>query len=380
MFPLRLFQSAAIDALQVENHVICVAPTGSGKSLIYEHLSSTLKLKTLLVTPLVALARQQRERLMQTGVDTRLGMGDFSEGPPPGSGVWITSPEGLEFPARKGKLSAWKPDFLVVDECHCFWDWGDGFRPAFNQLPDLIREYQIPRSLWLTATLPREARKSLREQLPSPVVEIGSFDLPEKQRLEISRVPSSERATALRAWVQQREGAGLIFAPTRDSTNRIRRIFSGASKKTFVYHAGLCREERVAIERLIVKNEVEVIVSTSAFGMGMHFPNLTWVVLWQAPYSILSLAQIIGRVGRNTQAFSRALVLWDKDDFRALEWLTQAQNRESVRRRAQLREVYDFLSDIKCRKGALKSYFDASVSDSFCGQCDYCEGQKLPKA
>src|SRR5262249_24821920 len=156
---LRPFQQAALEALVHPGHVLCVAPTGSGKSLIYERAAQKPGRRTLLITPLVALARQQHERLSARATAT-LGAGSGSQGPPPGaeSGIWLASPESLQSPRSLPALRRWRPDFLVVDECHCLWEWGESFRPAFRAIPGLLRELAIDSSLWLTATLPPEAR------------------------------------------------------------------------------------------------------------------------------------------------------------------------------------------------------------------------------
>ena len=172
-FELRPFQRAALSALAEPGHVICVSRTGSGKSLIYERAARQPGRRTLLVSPLIALAFQQRERLRAAGLRVKMGSGGSAERPESGTQAWIVSPETLRYAAYQSALESWKPDFLVVDECHCLWDWGDGFRPDFLALPDLIPRLGIPRSLWLTATLPVDARRELRSRLPSRVRELG---------------------------------------------------------------------------------------------------------------------------------------------------------------------------------------------------------------
>ena len=371
MLALRPFQKAALAALDQSAHVLCVAPTGSGKSLIYERAARKSGRRTLLVTPLVALARQQHARL-NPGIQATLGAGQPSLGPPTGSGIWIVSPEKLLNGRAISQLRQWRPDFLVVDECHCIWEWGESFRPAVLAIPRLLREYSIPSSLWHTATLPTEAREALREAIaPARLTELGGFELPPRLELNIARVPWPERAEALVGWIRQQSAPGIVFVPTRDSAHRLTRLAHAAGRVTLAYHAGMSSEERRAIEARIAADLPDVIVATSAFGMGMDYPRLQWAVLWQAPPSLLSLAQAIGRAGRDPSRPARALVLWEPDDLRLLEWTL----RGSERRKLQLERVMEFLSGQSCRRNALKIYFGGGLDgndEGDCGACDFC--------
>ena len=258
MLKLRPFQKKSLSLLEKPAHLVCVAPTGSGKSLIYEKLSSKAGTRTLLVSPLIALARQQKQRLENAGVPVALATGGENSKPPMGrSGVWIVSPESIQSSFRRNILNHWKPDFLVVDECHCLWDWGEKFRPAFSQLPALIAQNNISRSLWLSATIPPQARALLRLNLPHPYYEVGDFDLPTNLRLVVSKTSWSHRLSTLLRWIQSQKGPGIVFAPTRESTHRLANILS-TTYQTAVYHAGMSREERLLIEKSIDERKVQI--------------------------------------------------------------------------------------------------------------------------
>ena len=375
MLQLRPFQKEALSALKMPGHVLCIAPTGSGKSLIYERfIERNPGSKALLITPLLALARQQRERLMKLPNKVILGVGVSREKPPAYEpAIWIASPESLMHPIRHSALELWSPDFLIVDECHCLWEWGEQFRPAFSRIPELLGIGSFHRSLWLTATLPRDARKDLRTRLPSPLTEIGSFELPSELMLQVSRVPWPDRAEALLRWISIQAGAGIVFVSTREATLKLTRILQSIGKNAISYHAGLSNEERQSIENMISQRKTDVIVATSAFGMGMDHAHLRWAALWQAPSTLLSLAQAIGRVGRSSSR-ANALVLWDDDDFRLIEWTIQG----SGRRRRELLEVYRFLHSDSCRRNALKHYFGDRSASETCGKCDYCCHRQTP--
>ena len=369
MFELRPFQKEAMACLEKPGALICVAPTGSGKSLVFERIAQKPGTRMVLFTPLVALARQQRDRLLRAGIQARLGAGPESEQPPLGeSGAWIISPEKLEFAAARSLLARWNPNFLVVDECHCLWDWGDRFRPAFREIPGWTKFYRPDRSLWLTATLPRSAREELKKELPSPVHEIGSFALPENLFLKAERCPFPDRVGRMLEWIDTRQSSGIIFVQTREGACRLTRLLLARGLRAVYYHAGMSTEERRTTEALIEKKLPHVIVATSAFGMGMDHPHLRWVLLWQAPPSLLSLAQAIGRAARSNEESSEALLLWDDDDFKLLQWITQGSDRSTE----ELRKVREFFTTLKCRRAALKTYFDGKETDLLCNLCDFC--------
>jgi ATP-dependent DNA helicase RecQ len=366
-FELRPFQREALDSLREPGHLICIAPTGSGKSLIYETYARTHRV--LLVTPLVALARQQHLKLARLKIPVTLAAGPDPMPPPQAkTGVWIISPERLAHPLSSQRAAAWKPSLLAVDECHCLWDWGEVFRPSFLQIPRFLKERSITRSVWLSATLPKLAREELCRELPKPIKEIGEFGLPSTLHLSVQRVPWPKRTDRLLEFVHAQKDAGILFVQTRSTAQRLALLLQATGKRCALYHAGMSSEERRIIEKQIEEHEPEIVIATSAFGMGMDHPHLRWALLWQAPPSLLSLAQSIGRAGRHPHLKSQALIFWDEEDFRLLHWMTQG----SARRQQELQDVQKFLIQSTCRTASLRSYFCEHSASSLCDQCDFC--------
>ena len=369
---LRPFQMEALQALtRRRSHVLCVSATGSGKSLIYERFAARLGVRTLLITPLLALARQQCASLRTQGILTHLGAGANSEPAPEGSGVWILSPENLLAPSTQRKIARWQPNFLVVDECHCIWEWGSQFRPAFREIPMLLKLPSLNRSLWLTATIPLEARLELRESVfPIKLQELGDFELPEKIELSIHRIPWPERDQAVLAVTSQLDGPGIIFVFSRGQAEGVARLLRAAGHKAAAYHAGISLEEKRALEATFAcASGPRILVGTSALGLGLDLKDLRWVLLRQAPLSALALAQSIGRVARGPAGSGRAIVFWSEGDFQLLAGIAGA----TLESKKNLQALHELLQARECRRVSLSRYFKAPGQRLVpCGRCDHC--------
>ena len=363
---LRPFQTLALKELwQSRNErLICVAPTGSGKSLIFETYIKQAGCKALLISPLVALARQHHERLTERGVTAAIG--STFQPADPDTRAWVISPESLQHESTHRKLEAWKPEFLIVDECHCLWEWGTSFRPAFLEIPKLLERHSFfKKSLWLTATLTPENRGELRGILANHgrVAELGATRLPDQLGLQVQKVAIAERLEIWTQEVLQTETPGIVFAGTRKNTERLAEYSRHLGLKAAYYHAGLGREERQLIENQIKSNRVRLIVATSAFGMGMDFPQLSRAWIWQPPWSLLELSQAIGRVGRAEKP-GHATVYWDPWDFRML--IRHPQTPQYVLDR--LNPVRTFLESRVCRRTTLSQVFGNSSETLTCLQ------------
>ena len=356
MFELRPFQKEAIESISRHKHTLLIAPTGSGKSLVFQHYLSVVRPNTraLLVSPLNALARQQAERLRAFGIPVGVGSGPVSD-----RGVWVVSPERLTGQALS-RLREWRPDLMIVDEAHCVWEWGESFRPAFSRLPGLMREFAIPKTFWCTATLPGPAHLDLQRRMGEKIHTLGRFRLPEV--LELNPIFSRlfERMDLLQSLlVRHASDSGMIFVNTRASAERVQRYLSHWGVGSIFYHAGMSREERVNLERLLSARTISDpplwVVATSAFGMGMDYPWFRICILFEPSFTLLSVAQALGRVGRSgLGAPARAYLLWHPDDFLRQEWLSALADRN----RTRLLEVRQWLEGGGDLRFRLEKYFN----------------------
>ncbi|MCM0604877.1 MAG: ATP-dependent DNA helicase RecQ [Xanthomonadaceae bacterium] len=312
---LRPFQKQALQALlsPKNRHVICVSPTGSGKTRIIEEWVRKTKKKTLFISPLLALNRQQQQRFQ----DKKLNQW-----------IDIKTPEslfGLDF--RSDVLVY---DQVVVDECHTVFEWGETFRPKLRELPSLFAN---KKTLWLTATLTQKHSEKLIGELGVHTELIGEFSFSKSISIQTLSIPWSARLEFIRMMSEEYLRLGVIFCNSREWCERIQSYLKARGLNVIYYHAGLSKEERAIVERKVQNGEVSLLVSTIAFGLGMHVPEIKWGMSWGFPGSFLSLSQMIGRVGRSDEG-GRFYFLWSHEDelvWRRKNGKTESSQNDYVR-------------------------------------------------
>ena len=309
---LRPGQREAVRALLEGRDVLAVMPTGSGKSAIYQLAALELPGPTVVVSPLVALQRDQVEAIARRRLagaaqanatvppgERRQAIEDFSQGD---LEFLFLAPEQLANSDTLDHVVAAKPSLLVVDEAHCISAWGHDFRPEYGRLGAMLEALGRPRALALTATAAPPVRREITDRLGlrDPAVVVRGFDRPNIS-LAVERFSDADAKDA--ALVERvaagEHRSGIVYAATRARTQALAERLAGAGVAAVAYHAGLRAANRRAAQETFMADGDTVIVATTAFGMGIDKPDVRFVFHADAPESLDAYHQELGRAGRD---------------------------------------------------------------------------------
>ncbi|MFC0217984.1 ATP-dependent DNA helicase RecQ [Pseudochelatococcus lubricantis] len=377
-------QDEVIAAVLNGENVFAVMPTGSGKSMCYQLPAMTDDGgMTLVVSPLVALMRDQVGQLTALGVPAAtINSANTDDG---NREAWrmmrrgelkllFVSPEKL---AGDNMLSALRDigiRRLAIDEAHCVSQWGHDFRPDYRNLRQVREQLGSPQTIALTATADRTTRADIVQQLfpEEPRVVVHSFDRP---NLDLRFAAKERPASQLAEFVLSHKGAsGIIYTSARKRTEEIAESLSQKGVRALAYHAGLdqaLRGERQ--DRFLQENDI-VMVATVAFGMGINKPDVRFVAHADMPGSIEGYYQEIGRAGRDGLP-AWTLTLYGASDMALRRRQIDEKDIDDERRRIEhrrLNAMIELCETATCRRQALLAYFGEASEP--CGGCDLCRG------
>jgi ATP-dependent DNA helicase RecQ len=309
---LRPGQEEAISAILNKQDTLVVMPTGSGKSAIYQIPALLLGGPTVVVSPLIALQRDQAQSLGQQDVpgaavvnsmtrvgDVREAFEDLKEGD---LEFLFLAPEQFSNSERFERVRASKPSLFVVDEAHCISEWGHDFRPDYLNLGSVIEALGHPVVLAMTATAAPKVRDEITERLGmrKPRVIVKGFNRPNiRLTVESNFESESKKKDALLERVSEAEKPGIVYAASRKHAEDIAHELSDRGLKAVFYHGGMRAKERNAIQEDFMSGRSDVIVATSAFGMGVDKANVRFVFHYDISDSLDSYYQEVGRAGRD---------------------------------------------------------------------------------
>jgi ATP-dependent DNA helicase RecQ len=323
---LRPGQRSAIDAVVSGRDTLAVLPTGSGKSAIYQIAAMLIEGPCVVVSPLIALQRDQVAALRQlpvggvaaanshTGVVARR---EAFAGLIDGSVKFLfVAPEQLATPEVVRDIAAAGPTLFVVDEAHCVSAWGHDFRPDYLRLGGVIEALGHPTVLALTATASPPVRDELTDRLgmKDPAVVVRGFDRPNIW-LDVETFTSDEakrEALILRAAGELKPG--IVYAATRKRAEELAEAISEIGLSAGCYHAGMKAADRRRVQDAFVEDRLDVVVATTAFGMGIDKPNVRFVLHYDVPDSLDSYYQEVGRAGRDGLR-SEAVLYYRQEDL-----------------------------------------------------------------
>ncbi|HVE55859.1 MAG TPA: DNA helicase RecQ, partial [Pyrinomonadaceae bacterium] len=379
----RMNQQAAIEAVLAKKDCVVLMPTGGGKSLCYQIPSLILDGLTLVVSPLIALMKDQVDALKANGVEadflnssqtSREQTEVFQSVRQGKTKILYVAPERL---LQSGDqfidfLRDLKISLFAIDEAHCISSWGHDFRPEYIQLGKLKRYFPEIPVIALTATADKLVRKDIFERLNirSAEVFVSSFNRP---NIYYRIVPKrNSYAQLLDYLAERRDESGIIYCLSRSSVDNLANDLRAEGFSALPYHAGLDSETRDRHQELFLKDEVKIVVATIAFGMGIDKSNVRFVVHLDLPKNIESYYQETGRAGRDGLQ-SEALMFFSWGDVNKLKGFAEVEGnqRQSEIMLKKLNTMGKF-GDLKtCRRRFLLDYFSEELTAD-CGHCDNC--------
>lgn len=329
---LRPKQKEIIDCLLSGEHALALLPTGYGKSLCYQLPSQMLPGITLVISPLIALMQDQVSGLTKRGIgnatvlNSTLSFAQISErldGIRNGAYKLVyVAPERFDSGRFRELISTLKISLLVIDEAHCISQWGHDFRPQYRNLSSHLPALKDAVVLALTATATPAVQKDIVAALGLPKMRIvcGGFDRP-NLRFEVKRLANAYAKDAfVRGAIQESSDPVIVYTSSKKEAERLAQFLQQSGTRAVCYHAGLGGEQRQRTQRRFENDEVQAIVGTVAFGMGIDKPNIRRVIHYNLPGSLEDYYQQAGRAGRDGRAATCTLLYQPRDIF-IQKWL-----------------------------------------------------------
>jgi ATP-dependent DNA helicase RecQ len=368
---LRGGQETAIHGLLNGHDTLAVMPTGSGKSAIYQIAALLIPGATVVISPLIALQQDQVEAIAEQDVggaiqvNSTMRVGDrteaFKDLEEGDLEFMFLAPEQFNNPETLEKLQAAKPSLFVVDEAHCISEWGHDFRPDYLRLGTIIEALDHPLVLALTATAAPPVRTEIIERLEmrEPHIVVQGFDRPNIWLGVLRFEDKSEKQQSLIKAVVEAEKPGIVYAATRKQAEEVAELLQAQNVNAIFYHAGMKSKEREAAQITFMEDEAEVIVATTAFGMGIDKPNVRFVFHHSISDSVDAYYQEIGRAGRDGES-ARAILFYHPDDLNLRRFFASSGqiDLEQVEQVATVVQAQEETIDLK----ALKTQTDLSKS------------------
>lgn len=378
----RPMQADIVDAVASGEDVLAILPTGGGKSLCYQLPALIRPGVTVVISPLIALMRDQVRALREAGVSAGALTSNNTEDETnvvydslhAGSlKLLYMAPERLASGGTERLLRSADVSMIAVDEAHCVSQWGHDFRPDYLRIGHLRLALDVPLAAF-TATADAETREEIVNRLFSgqvPRTFLGGFDRP---NIHFAFQAKTKPREQILAFAAARKGqSGIVYAGTRAKTETLAQALGKAGHSALAYHGGMEPGERREVERRFQSDDGLIVCATVAFGMGIDKPDIRWVAHADLPKSIEAYYQEVGRAGRDG-APAETLTLYGAEDIRFRRMQIDESLAPPERRMAdhgRLNALLGLAEAQVCRRQTLLSYFDEDHAP--CGNCDLCD-------
>jgi len=377
----RAGQAEIIDNIMQGKDALVLMPTGGGKSLCYQLPATLLPGITIVVSPLIALMKDQVDNLTHQGISAafinssldqqtihdifaKLSRGEIK--------LLYVAPERLTSHYFLQGLSELSISMFAIDEAHCISQWGHDFRPAYTKLHNLKQYFPHIPVIALTATADVTTRKDILAQLSlnNPYIHLDSFD---RANIRFTLAQKYDGEKQVLGYIRkQGDDSGIIYCNSRWQVEKLTKYLAACGINCAAYHAGLESEIRALVQEGFTKDNIQIVIATVAFGLGINKPNVRYVIHFEPPRTLESYYQEIGRAGRDGLPAEALFLVADKDVIRIKKRISEGDNPQRVNVEMQrFAAMSAFIDAQTCRRQVVLNYF-AEYTQQGCGNCDIC--------
>ncbi|MBC8525270.1 MAG: DNA helicase RecQ [Candidatus Cloacimonetes bacterium] len=377
----RPLQDEIIRNVLAKNDTLVIMPTGGGKSLCYQIPALIFKGLTVVISPLISLMKDQVEQLLELGVpavflNSSLSYEEYQRNIKKiiqnEVKLIYLAPEALFTQRILSLLSSVQIDCFTIDEAHCISEWGHDFRPEYRQLIEIRDRFPSAVCIALTATATPRVQQDIKDNLRFEASNefIASFN---RENLFLQIIPKNDPISQTIEFLEKYPNqSGIIYCFSRKQVDELSIFLEQEGFSVRPYHAGLTDKERKQNQDLFIRDDVQIIVATIAFGMGINKPNIRFVVHFDLPKNIETYYQEIGRAGRDGLR-SHCLLLFGYGDIRKIRYfIDQKEEKERRIANVHLNALLRFCETDICRRIPLLNYFGEKYSIQKCDMCDNC--------
>lgn len=384
----RSLQKDIIENVLQKHDTLAIMPTGGGKSLCYQIPALIFDGLTIVVSPLISLMKDQVDQLTAYGISASYLNSSLSPQDYEATldqirrnklDLLYLAPETLLKGNVLNLLSGLNVDCVAIDEAHCISEWGHDFRPEYRQLSSVTKKFENAVCLGLTATATPRVQNDIAHSLglDNANIFVASFN---RKNLYLNVVSKRDPLQQTITFLEQHEGhSGIIYCFSRKQVDQLTQDLIANGFNALPYHAGLAEDNRTQNQNAFIRDKVNIIVATIAFGMGIDKPDVRFVLHFDLPKNIESYYQQIGRAGRDGLQ-SDCLFLFSYGDASKIRYFINRKSGDEKRiAEEHLQKLMKYVEANQCRRIKLLEYFGENFSEQNCGMCDFCTGDTPEK-